>query len=114
MYFKNTFTIDQRRTKSKDLMNKYPDRVPIIVEPSLGTKEFIEKNRFLVPADLQFGKFMFEVRKYVDVSSPEQSCYVLVNEKLVPSNAMIGDIYQKNKDNDGFLYVVYCVENVFG
>ena len=33
---------------------------------------------------------------------------------LLKPNHIVNDIYEKNKDEDGFLYLVYAEENIFG
>ena len=32
----------------------------------------------------------------------------------MPGNSLIAEIYENEKDNDGFLYVTYSGENTFG
>ena len=39
---------------------------------------------------------------------------MFINEKLMSSNRLIGEIYENNKEEDGFLYVYICSENTFG
>jgi len=44
----------------------------------------------------------------------EKALFLFINNKIVSSTKMIGEIYEKNKHSDGFLYVSYSYENVFG
>ena len=62
---------------------------------------------------MTISQFMFIMRKRIKLES-SQSLFVTVNSILVSSNATICEIYDDNKDEDGFLYVVYTSENTFG
>ena len=39
---------------------------------------------------------------------------MFIKNKIYPVSAMVGTIYDTNKDPDGFLYVTYCQESTFG
>ena len=55
------------------------------------------------------------VRRKLNLSK-EQGLYLLVAEgkKLLVSNASLTDSFEKHKDDDGFLYILYTEENMFG
>ena len=36
------------------------------------------------------------------------------NQYLMPSSAIMQEVYEKNKDEDGFLYISFSSENTFG
>ena len=67
----------------------------------------------MVGSDLVYTNFLFSIRKNIDIK-PEESIYMFINNKLMSSNKMMGDIYENNHDEDGFLYVYICSENTFG
>jgi GABA(A) receptor-associated protein len=46
--------------------------------------------------------------------TPNQSLCLFINSKMVSSNEHIGQVYYQEKDPDGFLYIKYSKENVFG
>lgn len=116
MRFKNEFSFERRRDESTRVLNRYPDRVPIICEKnrtaSKGCPE-IDKKKYLVPRDLNMGQFLYVVRKRLKLD-PEKAVFLFVGNSLPPSSATINQIYNYNKDQDGFLYVTYALENVFG
>ena len=37
-----------------------------------------------------------------------------INNELVTASNLVFEVYDKYKDEDGFLYVMYTDENVFG
>jgi GABA(A) receptor-associated protein len=46
--------------------------------------------------------------------SPEEAIFIFSGSSMLSSNALISAIYEKSKDNDGFLYIKYSGENTFG
>ena len=106
---------DERIKESKNIMEKYPDRLPIIVQRYKKCKNIkdINKNKFLVPKDMSMSQFVYIIRKRIELS-PEQALFVLVNGNLIPSKYIISNIYENGKDKDGFLYMYYSGENTFG
>lgn len=112
--FKKQNTIEKRKNESKTIVAKYPGRVPIIVEKYNDCElPDIDKMKYLVPKDMTISQFMFIMRKRIKLE-PSQSLFVTVNSVLVNTNSTISEIYDDNKDEDGFLYVVYTSENTFG
>lgn len=98
--------------------------------------------RYLVPADLTVGQFVYVVRKRIKLSA-EKAIFIFVKNVLPPTGketldvlnwyssacscfkilkyaslfgtaAMMSAIYEENKDEDGFLYMTYSGENTFG
>ena len=44
-----------------------------------------------------------------------EALYLFVNDKkLIPAESPMNEIYQKDKDADGFLYIHYREEMVYG
>ncbi|XP_042942621.1 autophagy-related protein 8A-like [Carya illinoinensis] len=69
--------------------------------------------RYLVPADLTVGQFVYVVRKRIKLSA-EKAIFVFVKNTLPPTASLISAIYKENKDEDGFLYMTSSGENTFG
>ena len=117
MSFKQLHTTQTRKEEAQRIFTKFPGRIPIIVEraPSATkTMPLIDKQKFLVPADLTLGQFTFVIRKRIELSS-EKALFLFVNNTLPTTGSLIREVYAKNYDQeDGFLYVSYCGENSFG
>jgi GABA(A) receptor-associated protein len=73
----------------------------------------IDKKKYLVPADLTVGQFVYVIRKRIKLA-PEKALFTFVNEVLPPTAALMSAIYDEHKDDDGFLYITYSGENTFG
>lgn len=97
--------------------------------------------RYLVPADLTVGQFVYVVRKRIKLN-PEKAIFIFVKNVLPPTGetepqysvlfnqnhiryiiqsifflvaaALMSAIFEEHKDEDGFLYMTYSGENTFG
>ncbi len=112
--FKKKYSFEKRLEESRDIIEKYTGRVPIIVEKHHDcTLPTVDKCKYLVPKDMTIMEFMYVVRKRIELK-PSQSLFITINNTLTGGNKTIRDIYSDKKDEDGFLYVVYTSENTFG
>ncbi len=112
--FKKSTGFEERFTKANGLLKKYPDRVPVICEKTEGKyNPDIDKNKYLVPVSITLGQFLVIVRQRIAIKQ-EEAIFLFVNDCIVPSNELIGNIYHKHKDSDNFLYISYSKENTFG
>ena len=112
--FKKNTTFDNRKSESSRILEKYPDRIPIIVlKNNTCDLPTIDKHKYLVPKDMSFSQFIFVIRKRIQLD-PSQSLFTVINGKLVNGSTNVDIIYNDLKDKDGFLYVVYTSENTFG
>lgn len=68
----------------------------------------IDKKKYLVPADLTVGQFVYVIRKRIKLS-PEKAIFIFVDEVLPPTAALMSSIYDEHKDEDGFLYITYVI-----
>ena len=112
--FKDSKSLESRIAESTKIIEKYPDRVPIIVEIcDDSTLKNIDKNKYLVPKDLTFSQFLYIIRKRIKLDK-SQSIFLMVNDTVCPSNTPISVVYDEHKNKDGFLYIIYASENTFG
>ena len=115
MSFKKDNSFEKRLNGSKYIKNKYPDRIPIIVEIADTDKNSIilDKKKFIVPKDLTIAQFIFVIRKRIKLQ-PEHALFIFFDNKIPTSSTLISEIYNKNKDEDGFLYADIALELTFG
>jgi GABA(A) receptor-associated protein len=115
--FIDKYTFFERQTESSKIISKYPDRFPIICERNLRDIDTpnIDKHKYLVPFDTTLGYFIQVIRKRIQLpASSALFLFVGDNNNILPINTKIGDIYHRFKNPDGFLYIIYSMENVFG
>ena len=132
---------DRRKSEAERIRAKYPDRIPVICEkadrsdiPDIDKKKrapapgasrasararaarldaFFERRRYLVPADLTVGQFIYVIRKRIKLP-PERAIFIFVDNVIPPTAALMSTVYEVQKDEDGFLYITYSGENTFG
>jgi GABA(A) receptor-associated protein len=112
--FREENNLEQRKSEAEKIRNKYPDRIPVVVErvPNSQIPE-IDKRKFLVPNDISVAQFMWIIRKRIQLPS-EKAIFLFVNKTIPQSSSTMGQIYTNFKDEDGFLYIAYSGENTFG
>jgi len=112
--FREENNLETRKNEAEKIRNKYPDRIPVVVErvPNSQIPE-IDKRKFLVPNDISVAQFMWIIRKRIQLPS-EKAIFLFVNKTIPQSSSTMGQIYTNFKDEDGFLYIAYSGENTFG
>ena len=111
--FKNRYTFVHRLNEANKCLEKYSDKIPVIVENKINGEK-LPKNKYLVPIDLTIGQFIFVIRKNMELSS-EKSLFLFFNEThMVPTSSTMGSVYELHKDKDNFLYCTVEKENTFG
>ncbi len=105
----------ERVKKSQFILEKYPDRVPLIIQPSKNDRDAypIDKSKYITPRDLTLMQLQQIIRKRIRFPA-ENALFLFINNKIYPITSLIGTIYDDNKDTDGFLYITYCQESTFG
>lgn len=112
--FKKDHSLEYRKIEAQKIRTKYPERVPVIVEKVVNSDiKQIDKRKYLVPNEITVAQFMWIIRKRIDMPA-EKAIFLFVN-KVIPSAAKsMGELYEEQKDLDGFLYIQYSGENTFG
>jgi GABA(A) receptor-associated protein len=105
----------ERVKKSQLILEKYPDRVPLIIQPSKNDRDNypIDKSKYITPRDLTLLQLQQIIRRRIRFPA-EKALFMFINNKIYPITSIIGQVYDSNKDSDGFLYITYCQENTFG
>lgn len=109
--------LQDRKDLFKQLNERYTDKVCIILEDKNSKTNFLEKYSFkyIVSKDTVFGHFIREFRKSISFD-PSIGLFFYVRNGTVSASlsSTIEFIYNKFKDEDGFLYVQFVSENTFG
>ena len=107
---------DKRLHESTFLKTKYPDKIPLVVQLTLKSAghDGKIKSKYAVPCNFTIGELLYEFRKTLKLK-PENALFIFVNNKLMlPTASYVKDVYAQYKNDDGFLRIHLCEENVFG
>jgi GABA(A) receptor-associated protein len=119
----------KRLAKTQYLREKYPGRVPIIIDRGNTSTPKLTDNRFIVPLEttreekgekmnecMTMGKLLHVVRKHMPTLTHEQGLFLFLHEKNVmpPTSSTLSQVYAEHQDRDGFLYITVLVESTFG
>jgi GABA(A) receptor-associated protein len=112
--YKDKYTLEMRQSESEKIIQKYPMKIPVIVEPYPMTETFLGKKKFIVPNVFTVTQFYMILRKRMTLT-PEQALFVFFGgQSIVPMSVSIFSVYENFKDPDGFLYCKVTRENTFG
>ena len=103
------------RKKESDLIfKKYPKSIPIIIKTNNNETPKLNKHKYIVPNNLLFAHFFNIIRNQLNLPK-EKALFFFTNKNTLLSSAMqLSVIFEKYKSEDGFLYLFYSLENVFG
>lgn len=68
----------------------------------------------MMPQSFKVNEVMSIIRKHLDMGR-DQGLFLLAQGKhIMKSSASLDTLYEKYKDEDGFLYILYAEENIYG
>ena len=103
-----------REDEATRVMSKFPGRFPVFLNRHRdSTLPQIDKNKYLVPGGLSWAQFQFVIRKRLRLNHCH-ALFMSCSNSFPCQSDSIDSIYEEHKARDGFLYVEYMSENVFG
>nr|XP_035977523.1 microtubule-associated proteins 1A/1B light chain 3C [Halichoerus grypus] len=114
--FKQRKSLATRQEEVAGIRAKFPNKIPVIVERYPREKFLppLDKTKFLVPQELTMTQFLSVIRSRLVLGATE-AFYLLVNNRsLVSMSVTMAEVYRDYKDEDGFVYVTYASQEMFG
>lgn len=74
----------------------------------------LEKRKFLVPQEFTMSQFISIIRSRMKVGPTKALFFLVNNRSLVSLSKTLAEIYAENRSEDGFLYIHYASQEVFG
>ena len=115
----NTISFEDRKKRSNSLLLKYKDKFPVILEKSSRDKYLpnIDKSKLLVSQEMTVATVLQLLKKNLQINE-NTAIYIMIADKdkqvMLSGSQSISYLYDNYKNEDGFLYLEYCTENVFG
>ena len=111
---KEKYSFEERKRESIFLKQKNENCIPIIFEKGYNCQTIqFKKSRFIVSLYITIGQLIYIIRSYYSID-PFVSLFLFINGNIPSNSSLILDVYNREKDEDGFLYIQYFTENTFG
>ncbi|XP_044198956.1 microtubule-associated proteins 1A/1B light chain 3C [Thunnus albacares] len=114
--FKLRKSFATRKQEVAGIRSKFPNKIPVIIERYEREKFLppLDKTKFLVPHELTMTQFVTIIRNRMALL-PTQAFYLLINNSGLASMSLtMAQVYKDHQDEDGFLYMTYASQEIFG
>uniref|UniRef100_A0A3B4V793 Microtubule-associated protein 1 light chain 3 gamma n=3 Tax=Seriola TaxID=8160 RepID=A0A3B4V793_SERDU len=114
--FKQRKSFAIRKQEVAGIRSKFPNKIPVIIERYEREKYLppLDKTKFLVPHELTMTQFVTIIRNRMALL-PTQAFYLLINNSGLASMSLtMAQVYKDHQDEDGFLYMTYASQEMFG
>jgi hypothetical protein len=101
----------QHVRKSKRLMERHPQHIPVIIKPSNLQMTTV---KFLPHKESTVAELMLSVRNYATKLKKTDGLLFFVANKMPPVTMQIGELYKEYANSDGYLHVIISRESTFG
>ena len=112
-YFKRQHSFEARQSLSTKMRSVHPSHIPILVERRSRTDPPVSKSRFLVQSDKRVSVVLAQIKGNLTLNQ-EEMLFFMVGDNMIQPGERLASLYERLKDEDGFLYLTYSRENFFG
>lgn len=114
--FKQRRSFETRKLESENIRKKFPTKIPVVVERYQREASLpeMDKSKFLVPQELTMMNFAIIIKQRLGVPSSRAFYFVIDNQSMVSTSKTVAEVYREHKDADGFLYMTYASQEMFG
>lgn len=98
------------------VINFFSFIIQIIVERYYKEVELphLNKRKFLVPQELTMSQFVCIIRNRMKIGQSKALFLLVNNRSMISLSRTIAEIYSEYLHDDGFLYITYTSQEVFG
>lgn len=100
----------------ENIRKKFPTKIPVVVERYQREAYLptMSKTKFLVPQELTIMNFAIIIKNRLRLPASRAFYFVIDNQSMASTSRTVAEIYKEHKDEDGFLYMTYASQEMFG
>ena len=92
--FKKKTTLSQRKEEAENILAKYPERIPVIIERGVNCDlALLDKHKYLVPMDITIYHLQYIIRKRIKLKDT-QALYFFVNGAIIKPQEFVSQVFQ--------------------
>ena len=100
--------------EGKKILKQIPGKITVILEEATnGINKGIKTIKY-INKDLKLPQFISQFQKKLNLNSEDALFFLVKGKNALVGNLTFQEIYDKFKDKDGFLYITYARELVWG
>ncbi len=113
--YKTVKSLEERKQEYQKVIEEHPGKIGIICEkaPKSLIKD-IEKTKYLINEEFNLSQFTTIIRRKLNMDQKEALFFLANGKTTLTGNDTMLEIYKKYKDEDGFLYIAYAAEEIWG
>ncbi|GKT36288.1 putative multi-domain containing protein [Aduncisulcus paluster] len=110
-----TKPFEDRLEEARGVRERFPDRIPIIIEKDKRATELPELDRFkfLFPSHFFVVQLLYVLKERLHLPQTD-AFYLFINDQAPTNSQTLQSLYDNNKNEDGFLYMKYSSQAAFG
>lgn len=114
--FKQRRTFEARKLEVENIRKKFPNKIPVVVERYQREVNLplMDKTKFLVPQELTILNFAIIIKNRLRIPTSRAFYFVINNQSMASTSKTVAEVYKEHKDEDGFLYMTYASQEMFG
>lgn len=112
--FKTATDCSARLALSQKIIHNYPGYYPVLIQRKTPTDPEISKNKFIVHGSSHVISLISQSKSLMKLSSSDFVTFFVQDNIRLNLTSDIKTVYDKYKNQDGFLYVYYTSESAFG
>ena len=114
--FREKLSLQKRIELSEKIRSTHYSKVPVIVDRAADSPSLplLEKQKYLTPQHFTFANFTNEILNHIPVTEQSHIVFFVGKSVRAMPALLMQQVYERYKDEDGFLYVTYGEHNVMG
>lgn len=114
--FKQRRSFEARKLEVENIRKKFPSKIPVVVEryQRETSLPIMDKTKFLVPQELTMLNFAIIIKNRLRIPTSRAFYFVINNQSIASTSKTISEVYKEHRDEDGFLYMTYASQEMFG